>query len=727
MIKRFFLLSFILIFAVKAISQVNLPDVFEIKTDTTFFQYLRGNQWQVLEDKEGRWTIEQVSKSPLSDKFHKRDTVIQGIDTVVKTYWFRFRLKNAMNVPAKISLDAYFERDDYYVLDQKGSVTHFVTGRGVPWKNKDGLKFRNFIPLTLQPGEEVLVYDRATNDNPGMPDLFNLDIASTEKIIDRDFVSEQDHLIPRSFKLTYFALGFFLLATIFNLFFFWTTRERTYLYFALFLLFVVVEIFTQGLTRLYPGLGIYEGIYVIIALFFYFLFIRRYFGTFQYAPRWDKFLMAISGLILVNVAARFIFPDNDLADIASQINAFFISPATLLVTFLLFARKHKQAARFFMIAILPDLSFQLLYGLGVVIFQLRLKVPYFLEWIEQNANAISITTTGWMILLFTWVLFKRYDQQRKEIAQQQLDKERLAKEKEIERSNLIEQQKIELEKTVEERTAELKQSLHDLRATQSQLIQSEKMASLGELTAGIAHEIQNPLNFVNNFSEVNDELLRELHAEAEKGNMNEVKAIAKDIAFNSEKINHHGKRADGIVKGMLQHSRSSTGQKELTDINALCDEYLRLAYHGLRAKDKLFNARTETNFDDNIGKIYAVPQDIGRVILNLINNAFYAVDEKTKNHLNGYEPTISVSTKKNNGKVEIRVTDNGNGIPKKILDKIFQPFFTTKPTGQGTGLGLSLSYDIVTKGHGGDLKVETKEGEGSEFIIQIPVSKIAES
>ena len=265
----------------------------------------------------------------------------------------------------------------------------------------------------------------------------------------------------------------------------------------------------------------------------------------------------------------------------------------------------------------------------------------------------------------------------------------------------------------------IQNTLSDLKATQSQLIQSEKMASLGELTAGIAHEIQNPLNFVNNFSEVNEELLKELNAEADKGNLESVKAIAKDITFNSEKINHHGKRADAIVKGMLQHSRSSTGQKEPTDINTLADEYLRLAYHGLRAKDKSFNATMKTNFDESICKINIISQDISRVILNLINNAFYAVDEKKKQNLNGYEPTVSVSTKKEKDKVEIKVKDNGNGIPQKVLDKIFQPFFTTKPKGQGTGLGLSLSYDIV-KAHGGELKVETKEGEGSEFIIELP-------
>ena len=262
-------------------------------------------------------------------------------------------------------------------------------------------------------------------------------------------------------------------------------------------------------------------------------------------------------------------------------------------------------------------------------------------------------------------------------------------------------------------------TLRELKATQSQLIQSEKMASLGELTAGIAHEIQNPLNFVNNFSEVNTELIDDLETEASKGNLEEVKAIAKDLKDNEQKINHHGKRADAIVKGMLQHSRSSTSQKEPTDINALCDEYLRLAFHGLRAKDKSFNAIMKTHFDESIGKIQIIRQDIGRVILNLINNAFYAVTEKEKQNPNGYEPTILVSTKSEKDKVEVKVKDNGNGIPQKILDKIFQPFFTTKPTGQGTGLGLSLAYDIV-KAHGGELKVDTKEGEGSEFIIQLP-------
>jgi len=269
---------------------------------------------------------------------------------------------------------------------------------------------------------------------------------------------------------------------------------------------------------------------------------------------------------------------------------------------------------------------------------------------------------------------------------------------------------------------EIEDALEKLKDTQSQLIQSEKMASLGELTAGIAHEIQNPLNFVNNFSEVSKELFGEMNDELAVGNWQLAKEISKDIEQNLEKINHHGKRADAIVKGMLQHSRSSSGVKEPSDINALADEYLRLCYHGLRAKDKSFNARFETDLDASMPLVDVVPQDIGRVILNLLTNAFYAVNEKKQQQSvdSGYEPIVSISTKKTGDTVEIEVTDNGNGIPQKVLDKIFQPFFTTKPTGQGTGLGLSLSYDIITKGHEGTLKVETREGEATSFIIQIP-------
>ena len=270
---------------------------------------------------------------------------------------------------------------------------------------------------------------------------------------------------------------------------------------------------------------------------------------------------------------------------------------------------------------------------------------------------------------------------------------------------------------------ELEAALENLRTTQDQLIHAEKMASLGELTAGIAHEIENPLNFVNNFSEVNSELLHEMQEELANQNFEEVKLIAEDILANEEKIIFHGKRADSIVKGMLQHSRTNTGQKELTDLNDLADEYLRLSYHGLRAKDKSFNATLNVNFDPAVGKINVVAQDIGRVLLNLYNNAFYSVSDKAKNAGPDFQPTVSVSTKvQTTGSrkfVEIMISDNGMGVPQKILDKIFQPFFTTKPSGSGTGLGLSMSYDII-KVHGGEIKVQTKENEGATFLILLP-------
>ena len=295
-----------------------------------------------------------------------------------------------------------------------------------------------------------------------------------------------------------------------------------------------------------------------------------------------------------------------------------------------------------------------------------------------------------------------------------------------------------LEKQVKIRTSELNKTLEHLKHTQNHLIQKEKMASLGELTAGIAHEIQNPLNFVNNFSEVSNELIDEMSDELTNGDIEEAKAISADIKSNLEKINHHGKRAADIVKGMLEHSRNSSGEKVPTNINALADEYLKLAYQSQKAKDQSFNTTLETHFDPNLPKIEIIPQDIGRVLLNLINNAFYAVKERSKRleradstlGVGGkdgkkvesdYIPTVSITTQLTaNSQILITIKDNGIGIPDHIKDKIFQPFFTTKPTGQGIGLGLSLSYDIV-EAHGGELKVETKEGKGSEFMIVLPV------
>jgi signal transduction histidine kinase len=345
-----------------------------------------------------------------------------------------------------------------------------------------------------------------------------------------------------------------------------------------------------------------------------------------------------------------------------------------------------------------------------------------------NISFLSIPFAASIFLALDFASTSRRLQQ-KLVEVNQLSEKSLEQEKE--KQQILASQKERLERQVTERTAQLKQSLDELKSAQAQLIQSEKMASLGELTAGIAHEIQNPLNFVNNFSEVSAELADEMEDAVLKSDREEIISIAANIKENLQKINHHGKRADAIVKGMLQHSRASTNQKELTDINKLTDEYLRLSYQGLRAKDQSFNATIQTDFDERIGKINIISQDIGRVLLNLFTNAFYSVTEKKKKFqqdptgfknllgMSDYEPAVVVSTKKENDKVIIKVNDNGNGIPQKVLDKIFQPFFTTKPTGQGTGLGLSMSYDII-KAHGGEIKVETNDGEFAEFIIQLP-------
>jgi signal transduction histidine kinase len=348
---------------------------------------------------------------------------------------------------------------------------------------------------------------------------------------------------------------------------------------------------------------------------------------------------------------------------------------------------------------------------------------YFLDSFYEFENllkAIVLLSAPTLLLIYVSLSYKEILLEREAEA---LNVIRITEEK----KELLARQNVLLEEQVAERTRELEKSLIDLKSTQSQLIQSEKMASLGELTAGIAHEIQNPLNFVNNFSEVNNELIDELKAESTKPKAEWDELLIKDtlgnLKDNEQKIVHHGKRADAIVKSMLQHSRTITGKRELTDINALCAEYLRLSYHGLRAKDKSFNSKFDTHLDPALPKLNVIPQDIGRVLLNLINNAFYAVSEKQKVESGktgpGYEPTVTVSTKNLGDKIEISVKDNGNGIPDSIKEKIFQPFFTTKPTGQGTGLGLSLSYDIV-KAHGGELKLETKEIEGTTFSILFP-------
>jgi two-component system NtrC family sensor kinase len=715
-----------LISFVKTIAQNNFPPAYEIKTDTAVNISLDDAYWQMLEDRAGELTFDQVSQSPLSEKFHPNNTKEKGIDFSIQTYWVRYKLRNSMTNEARITMPKNATEVDLYTRSTNEKWNHKRTGTGVPWSKRSDLKRITTVNYIIQPGEELLVYERDNfNYYINRPDFLKVDFGFTDKAIKEYYDDNDSSILPS------FLFGFFLLAALFNLYFFLIVRGRVYLFFSLTLLFRGFSRFLYSndiFLREHPIVK-WDLAHVGVMFFFFFLihFIRHFLETFKYYPRWDKYLIGLSSYNII----FFILSINNIISVkyqdvlGPQLILFFI-----LVTLILFLRSNNKTVRLAIVAVLPAICIMSMPSLSLfrsLNEHTGIPIPGLIQWMDNRFDVLEQIGLVWVLIFFSWSLFQRYQQLQKQVTTETLAKERLAKEKEIERSQLIAQQKVDLEKQVTERTAELKQSLENLKATQSQLVQSEKMASLGELTAGIAHEIQNPLNFINNFSEVNKELLAEMKDEIDKGNTNEVKAIANDIIDNEEKINHHGKRADAIVKGMLQHSRTSAGQKEPTDINALSDEYLRLSYHGFRAKDKTFNATLQTNFDESIGKINMIPQDIGRVLLNLYNNAFYAVSEKKKQQVENYEPTVSITTKHINspptggvGSVMISVKDNGNGIPQKVLDKIFQPFFTTKPTGQGTGLGLSLSYDII-KAHGGEIKVDTKEGEGSEFIVNLSI------
>jgi len=449
---------------------------------------------------------------------------------------------------------------------------------------------------------------------------------------------------------------------------------------------------------------------VAAPLDFIFLLMMTYsFFGYKRGP-WFVFVTALSLLVMI---LQFI------ADNAANEQVLAIGNMIIYLTIILISvkaiREKKPGAALFLAGIVVSLVFFALFSFGSAV----LSQPYLFVCFEV---ALAFITPA---IILSILLAREFAQNIVSLRLKLAEVESLSArslEQEKEKQQLLARQNETLEQKVTERTAELNQSLIDLKATQTQLIQSEKMASLGELTAGIAHEIQNPLNFVNNFSEVSIELLEELKEEEEKGHKEDVIAIAGDLIQNLGKIRHHGQRADAIVKGMLQHSRTASGKKEPADINALADEYLRLAYHGSRAKDKEFNAELITHFDEKVPKVNIIPQDIGRVLLNVMNNAFYATQQKSKTAGAEYKPTVEVSTAIADRSVIVKVKDNGDGIPDNIKDKIMQPFFTTKPTGEGTGLGLSLSYDIVVKGHGGKIAVNTEKGEFAQFEIILPLT-----
>jgi two-component system, NtrC family, sensor kinase len=618
-------------------------------------------------------------------------------------FWFLFKVKSDLS-PLYLTLPLIqnFELD-LYRIDSNNAVLISKGGILTPGDQKFLNHETELFDLKIIPGEENTYLLKI---NRTLFKTFSATIFTARALI------KQNH---HSFILEGILLGIILCVVLYHLLIYFRIREKEYLLLALYMFFLLLQVSTHtGLSNavlVFDNPRWYHILFNFIPSFsaiFSFWFSYAFLNINRTThPLITRIIWIFQGIFIISaIFSLFSVTEFErLTVLASGFAAVFL----FIIGVVRYRQKFRPAV-VYLIAYVPtffSIPYLLLYVSG--------NLPY--SWFTHNNLLISIAMQA---ILFSLAIAAKIRM--------------LKNENEV----LLREENIRLEDMVQARTAELQKekgrvenTLIELKTTQSQLIHAEKMASLGELTAGIAHEIQNPLNFVNNFSEVSIELVDEMKHELAVGSMQLAGEIADDLKQNLEKINHHGKRADAIVKGMLQHSRTSTGQKEPTDINALCDEYLRLAYHGLRAKDKSFNAIMKTDFDETIGSVNIIPQDIGRVILNLITNAFYAVDEKKRQlvsdlsafsnltGLNTYEPTVSVSTKNIENKVLISVRDNGNGIPKQITDKIFQPFFTTKPTGQGTGLGLSISYDII-KAHGGEINL-TSNDEGTIFNILLKI------
>ena len=662
--------------------------------------------WQYLEMGNDSITLKAVLSPEFQKRFKNLDEKTRRTFTEKQNVWVRYKLHNPHTYPLTILLQAKENDITFFIGPQR---QRFNQGYMVPWKNRSGLKSYMEVVYTVPANTvvEVYVYIKSIRYVDSLypkPGNYN-------KFVEQAFHNAPVFTFNDAIAAAFF--GFIFFAVIFNMLFYYVNRERVYLLYSLTLVFsalyAAIDVISVEFLRNYPSMAEKIQAFLILTLIFLIIHTARFFfNVRQYYPRWDKLLVWSPVIIIgLGILSLIFHKTTGSVPIVYVTLVAIVIFATLIggtiIMLISFLRKKNAQARIVVIAALPFL------------LSLILSVFTDVEWIVYGGGL-------WTIVVLSWGMFERFKNL-------QVENARIALEKEEERSRMIAQQNELLETQVAERTAALEQSLDNLKQTQNQLIQSEKMASLGELTAGIAHEIQNPLNFVNNFSEVSAELLDELKEEAQKGDFDEVNAIADDVIQNLQKIAHHGRRADGIVKGMLQHSRTSTGQKEATDINALADEYLRLAYHGLRAKDKSFNAELVTDFTVGLPKINIISQDVGRVLLNLFTNAFYATQQKAKQYaagsgqaqLSGYKPVVTVSTKQVGTAIEIMVKDNGTGIPDAIKDKILQPFFTTKPTGEGTGLGLSLSYDIIVKGHAGSINIESKEGEGSAFIITLPL------
>jgi signal transduction histidine kinase len=651
--------------------------------------------WQHLDPTQFLHFLPQVSNAPIG--------------------WFRLTLNVAPALRGKsvcLIVNQYGAAEIYF-----NGVLIRTVGRIGAGTNKEADLRSVAEPLTLQlsnsPKQHIAIRYSFNRSNPVLGYGF--------PVIRATFTSSDDGWDIYYQQVSYYTTrawvsGSFMLLAILQLAIYFFDRSRKVnLYLSL---YAIMQLFTLCDGLLKPILQETNAYTIMLTVFniaapldFIFLMLMT-FAFFGY-PK-SRWFMVLASLGLPVIVLQFIGENfaNELV-LAIYNLLFYISIITVSVRAI---RDKKEGAAMFLTGIIIAASFFVLFNMsGFIDFQSVLVISF------EVAFAFLPPA-----IILSILLAREFSQNLVSLRQRLAEVESLSArnlQQEMEKQHILAQQNETLEQKVTERTAELNRSITELKNTQTQLIQSEKMASLGELTAGIAHEIQNPLNFVNNFSEVSIELLDELKEEAKSGHNDDVIAIATDLTQNLEKINHHGKRADFIVKGMLQHSRTGTGEKQPTNINVLADEFLRLSYHGLRAKDKNFNAELVTNFDESLPKVNVAQQDIGRVLLNLFNNAFYAVNQKQKTAGADYKPEVAVSTSIEKNNLVIKVKDNGSGIPDAIKDKIMQPFFTTKPTGEGTGLGLSLSYDIVVKGHGGTISVNTKENEFTEFTVSLPIDK----
>ena len=618
-------------------------------------------------------------------------------------YWFAFDLTNETD-------QALFLRfvysgteviDVYEVVDNRVLAVHKI-GSLESERTYAFRKSNPFCPLRVSQGQKHQIFLYQQGIYTAYVPVF---CSATTTLM------QSQHSADLFYGLYY---GFILIIVLYNLILYLRVREPDHLFYGVWVLLMAVQValyrghLNEFLFAAHPEIERYGPALAGIIGLCHVLFTLSFLRLRELAPRLYQLGIGIFGLFFLafvwDVVAIRRGTLLDLVPLVVLLEGVFSVAAGVVV----YRRGFRPALYYILgnIAFFACLFAFLVYAAG--------RLPY--GFFTYNALLIG---SGIEILLFTLALAYKITLMKREREAAERGQIRLLDENQ----RLVSEQNAMLEEKVTYRTAELNQTLKNLKDTQAQLIHAEKMASLGELVAGIAHEIQNPLNFVNNFAEVSVELVEELKEERgkEAGRNEKVEAeLLSDLTENLQKITDHGQRASSIVKGMLQHSRGGSGEKQPTNLNSLADEFLRLAYHGLRAKDKQFNARLVTDFDAGLGPVDIVSQEMGRVLLNLFNNAFYTVQQRQKTAGADYQPTVEVCTARQNGQIVIKVKDNGTGMPEAVRQKIFQPFFTTKPSGQGTGLGLSLSYDIVTKGHGGEVTVESTEGAGSEFTIRLP-------